>query len=319
MSRFKPVLKCTLFLSGLLAILLVSGFVFKPKDNMKESGIEDFQTNGIRSEKENTIDVLILGDSLSYAGIAPIVMYQDYGITSYVCGSSGQQMFDTYRYLKIAFETQKPKYVILETDALYRKFDVADSVGSDILEALPVFRYHDRWKQLELSDFKGEVNYTAVNDHKGYRYNDTIKGIPNRDYMIETTDIQDMTELSKQYFDEIATFCKENGAELILLSVPSVKNCNYKKHNAIQKLADKYGVEFINMNLMKNEVPIDWEVDTRDKGDHLNHTGATKVTSYLGKYLFENKDLEDHRMDEKYSHWNKSLEEYLKTIQTASK
>lgn len=319
MSKFKPVLKCTLFLSGLLVILLVSGFVFQPKDNKKESGIEDFQTNGIRSEKENTIDVLILGDSLSYAGISPIIMYQDYGITSYVCGSSGQQMFDTYRYLKIAFEKQKPKYVILETDALYRKFDFADSLGSEILGVLPVFRYHDRWKQLNISDFKGEVNYTAINDHKGYRYNDTIKGIPNRDYMVETTEIQDMTDLSKHYFDEIATFCKENGAELILLSVPSVKNCNYKKHNAIQKLANEYKVEFINLNLMKNEVPIDWEVDTRDKGDHLNHTGATKVSKFLGKYLVDNKNLTDHRTDKKYEHWNKSLDSYLQTLDTAKK
>lgn len=319
MRKLKNVLKCTLFLSGLFIILFVSGFVFSPKDNKQESGIEDFQTNGIRSEKSNTIDVLVLGDSLSYAGIAPILMYKDYGITSYVCGSSGQQMFDTYRYLKIAFETQQPKYVILETDALYRKFDMADSVGSDILGVLPVFRYHDRWKQLELNDFKGEVKYTAINDHKGYRYNDTIKGIPNSEYMIETAEIQDMTDLSKQYFDKIAKFCKENNAELILVSIPSVKNCNYKKHNAIQKLADKYEVEFINLNLMSEEVSIDWEVDTRDKGDHLNHTGATKVTSYLGKYLSTNKDLTDHRFDEKYDHWNKSLELYLETIETVEK
>ena len=319
MSKFKIVLKCTLFLSGLLVILLVSGIVFSPKNNTKESGIEDFQTNGIRSEKKNTIDVLFLGDSLSYAGISPIILYKDYGITSYVCGSSGQQMFDTYRYLEIAFENQNPKYVILETDALYRKFDLADSVGSDILGVLPVFRYHDRWKNLELKDFKGEVKYTAVNEHKGYRYNDDIKGIPNRDYMVETTEIQDMTDLSKEYFDQIAQFCKKNGAELILVSVPSVKNCNYKKHNAIQKLADKYDVEFINLNLMPEEVPIDWEVDTRDRGDHLNHTGATKVTTYLGKYLSTTRDLKDHRMDKKYEDWNKSLESYLKTIETAKK
>lgn len=319
MSVLKKVLKCVLFMTGLVVILVVSGLVFMPKNNMKESGIEDFQTNGIRSEKKNTIDVLVLGDSLSYAGISPIIMYKDYGITSYVCGSSGQQMFDTYRYLKIAFENQKPKYVILETDALYRKFDMAESIGSDVQGILPVFRYHDRWKNLELKDFKGKAKYTAVNDHKGYRYNDTIKGIPNKQYMIETTEIQDMTDLSKNYFDQIAQFCRKNGAELILVSVPSVRNCNYKKHNAIKKLADKYGVEFINLNLMPEEVPIDWEVDTRDKGDHLNHTGATKVTSYLGKYLFENKELKDHRFDEKYDHWNKSLEEYLKTLEKAKK
>lgn len=317
MSKFKKVLKCALFLSGLLVILFVSGFVFSPKNNAQESGIEDFQTNGIRSEKKNTIDVLVLGDSLSYAGISPILMYQDYGITSYVCGSSGQQMFDTYRYLKIAFENQNPKYVILETDALYRKFDIADSVGSDILQVLPVFRYHDRWKNLELNDFKGKAKYTAFNEHKGYRYNTDIKGVPNRDYMVETTEIQDMTDLSKEYFDQIAEFCKEKGAELILVSVPSMKNCNYKKHNAIQKLADQYGVEFINLNLMQEEVPIDWEVDTRDKGDHLNHTGATKVTSYLGKYLSTTRDLKDHRLDKKYENWNKSLDSYIKTIETA--
>ena len=319
MSKLKMVLRCALFISGLFVILFVSGFVFSPKNNKKESGIEDFQTNGIRSEKKNTIDVLFLGDSLSYAGISPMDLYKDYGIASYVCGSSGQQMFDTYRYLKIAFETQKPKYVILETDALYRKFDFADSVGSEISSALPVFRYHDGWKKLKVKDFTSEIKYTAVNDYKGYRYNNTIKGIPNRDYMVKTTEIEDMTDLSKYYFDQIATFCKENNAELILMSIPSVRNCNYKKHNAIQKLAKEYKVEFINLNLMKEEVPIDWEVDTRDKGDHLNHTGAVKVTSYIGKYLSENKELADRRLDDKYNHWDKSLDEYLKTVQIAKK
>ena len=68
---------------------------------------------------------------------------------------------------------------------------------------------------------------------------------------------------------------------------------------------------------MQEEVPIDWEVDTRDKGDHLNHTGATQVTSYLGKYLTTTRDLKDHRLDKKYENWNKSLDSYIKTIETA--
>ena len=192
MSKLKLVLRCALFISGLFVILFVSGFIFSPKNNKKESGIEDFQTNGIRSEKKNTIDVLFLGDSLSYAGISPMDLYKDYGIASYVCGSSGQQMFDTYRYLKIAFETQKPKYVILETDALYRKFDFADSVGSEISSALPVFRYHDRWKKLKVKDFTSEIKYTAVNDYKGYRYNNTIKSV----YGVETDGVEPLEILT---------------------------------------------------------------------------------------------------------------------------
>ena len=136
MSKFKIVLRCALFMSGLFVILFVSGFIFSPKNNKKESGIEDYQTNGIRSEKANTIDVLFLGDSLSYAGITPMDLYKDYGITSYVCGSSGQQMFDTYRYLKIAFETQKPKYVILETNKITNRPDINNAHLNTILNLL---------------------------------------------------------------------------------------------------------------------------------------------------------------------------------------
>ena len=314
MDIFKKILRCVGFLAGLVIILMALGPVLAPKNNSENSGIEDVSANGILSERENSIDVLVLGDSLSHTAISPMLLYKDYGITSYLCGSYGQYMYDTLRYLEQAFENQSPKIVLLETDTLYRKFSMTSAIASTVQCELPIFRYHDRWKDLTVTDFKCDIKYTCINDYKGYRGKDKVDGIANEPYMIPTEKVEEISELNKLYMDAIAKFCEEKGTELILVSTPSVKNCSYERHNGIQKIADKYGLEYVDMNLMTEEVPIDWETDTRDKGDHLNHDGAKKVTSYLGKYLAA-KELTNHRGDTAYARWEQSLEIYMEKIE----
>ncbi|MDO4556232.1 MAG: hypothetical protein Q4B70_13985, partial [Lachnospiraceae bacterium] len=42
---------------------------------------------------------------------------------------------------------------------------------------------------------------------------------------------------------------------------------------------------------------------TLDKGNHLNFSGACKVTEYLCSYLKRNFQLPNHHKDEKYREW----------------
>ena len=114
--------------------------------------------------------------------------------------------------------------------------------------------------------------------------------------------------------NNIINLCKKNHIELILVSTPSISNWTYARHNGIQKLADQNGLTYIDMNLMQDQLEIDWETDTRDKGDHLNYSGAVKVTDWLGTYFKQCGEFTDHRQDAAYQSWNKDLKRYEKKV-----
>ena len=298
------------FFLGLAVLLIGLSFVFMPKNNMSEFGMEEVSANGILGEKENTIDVLVLGDSESYSSISPMEIWKETGYTSYVCGTSAQHLNYTVTMLHRAFEKQAPKVVILETNAIYREVTKSSALKAKITNYFSVFQYHDRWKSLGWHDFIGKTNFTWTDDYKGYRYNSSIAPSTKKDYMKETDAIAEIPELNVKYVEKIKAYCDENGAKLLLLSTPSTVNWNYARHNGIQNLADEIDCEYIDLNIMNDKVQIDWNKDTRDKGDHLNHSGAVKVTRYISEFLSETELLTDHRPDAEYAKWNNSLKNY---------
>ena len=135
--------------------------------------------------------------------------------------------------------------------------------------------------------------------------------------MKPTDKVAEIPALNIQYVREMKQFCDENGSRLVLVSTPSTVNWNFQRHNGIQKLANDIGCEYIDLNLMNDRIQIDWSKDTRDKGDHLNHFGAVKVSRFLSEYLKETGLLTDHREDPAYAKWNDSLKKYETVVEKA--
>lgn len=315
LKAIKRISGCTAFLIILSLLLIISSYIFSPKSNQKEAGMENVTANGILGEKDNTIDVLVLGDSEAYATISPMQIWQEHGFTSYVCSSSAQYLSFTEVLLKRTFQNQNPKVVLLEANAIYRETSFMNSLAINAENLISVFKYHNRWKTLRINDFYDSVEYTWTDDYKGFNYSKTVLFTNNTNYMIETDEIAEIQLINENSVKSIAEFCKEHGAEFFLFSAPSAKNWTYEKHNGIQNLADKYQIEYIDLNLLSDEVPIDWQKDTKDQGDHLNYYGAVKATKYIGEYLKSNYELPDHRTDNEYSSWNEALERYLRTVE----
>ena len=139
-----------------------------------------------------------------------------------------------------------------------------------------------------------------------------INAANSSNHMSFTEEIENIPGINVSLVKNIRDVCERKGAELVLISTPSTVNWNYKKHNGISQLAKEIECEYIDLNLENDIIGIDWLHDTRDKGDHLNHFGAVKVTNYLSDYLQKTNLLSDHREDEAFQNWNEALEKYLK-------
>lgn len=315
MIYIKRIFTFVLFALGLVGLLIGSSYIFLPKSNEKDSGIEEFKANGILGEADNSIDILFLGDSELYSAIIPLQIWQDTGYTSYNCGTSGQTLDYTEVMLKRTFEKQSPKIVVMETHAIYRKLTVKNVVFTKISDYFSVFRYHNRWKTMNFTEINKPVEYKFTDECKGYRFSTKKKAsTKGKTYMTATEKSAVIEKVNRRSVERIKKICEENGAKLVLVSTPSTKCWNYQRHNGIEAFAKEIGCEFIDTNLMPKEIPIDWANDTRDKGDHLNYYGAKKVTSFLSEYLKSTDLLTDKRGNPDYENWDNALKEFNKKL-----
>lgn len=319
MKKHKNLLCSLLFLAILFGLLTAGSWLVEPKNNEKASGMRNASATGYLTERENSMDYLVIGDSETYSSISPMQLWEDYGYTGYVCGTPSQHIEDTFGYLKAFCQVQTPKLVIFEANALYRSSgfqdDVSRIVSRSIEKTLPIFEYHDRWKSLSMADI-GQVNYTWRNYLKGFI--PTWKSKPwtgGNGYMLKTDKKKEIQDVNQYYFGQIASFCEERNIPFLVVNVPAPVNWNYQKHNGVKSLTKSYDVPYYDMNLRVEKMNIDWQGDSRDGGDHMNIYGAQKVTYFLGKYLAKHYDLPDHRGDPAYNSWDQDLEKYQKTVE----
>lgn len=299
MKLNKNIFKCVGFLLGLILLLLIASYFFRRKDGLYvyDSLSVSVKTADIKAEPDNSLDILFFGDSESYSSFHPRYLYSKFGYTSFVGGTAAQKVCDTYAILKGAFETQSPKVIVLETNCLYRKLkskdENPDMVMNYLTDTFPVFANHSYWKGWarkllpKSRDVKRRKN-------KGFIVRENVIPYKGGRYMRKTKKKRTIKKDISSYLEQIISLCEENNAELILVSTPSAKNWSYKKHNGVKVWADAHDITYIDLNL-NDEVDIDWLTDTKDGGDHLNLSGAKKVTKFMGKYFRENYELTDHR------------------------
>ena len=309
-EKFK-ILKIVVFICAVFTIIGVLSVMVNP-DNTG-AGVDKFDKVVIDadSENENSIDVVVIGDSEAYRSIIPPEMYRKYGFTSYVAASPAQKTYQSYDMLEAILERQKPRVCILEPNVLFRDYSIVSSVWPRFERTFPIFKYHNAWKGVFDSDYK--YDDLSFDSFKGYRYIDSVKATKNVNYMVQTDSTEPISTSNTNDFRRIYELCKKNDIKLLVLRTPSIKNWNYAKYDAVRQLTEKYKVKFIDLN-MDDSIGIDWTQDTYDKGDHLNYSGAEKVTNFLGAYLNKHYDLPDHRGDKEYASWEKSVEKYLQKI-----
>lgn len=300
----------------LLAILLTfATLILTPKNNSPvERGLIGEYYDEV--DKGRTHQVVFVGDCEVYESFVPPVLYEEYGITSYIRGSAQQLIWQSYYLLEEIFEYESPDVVVFNVLSMkygepqreeYNRMTLDGMRNSQIkhnaIKAsmteeenilsyyLPLLRYHQRWKELTGDDFKYMLGTDNVS-HNGYLMQtavnpktDTLEGRPLSNY--------DLPAISFEYLRKMKDLCNQNGAELILIKAPTnVRNYWWYDEwdEQIVKFADENNLSYYNF-IGNEEIGIDWSQDTYDYGMHLNVFGAEKMTHFFGKILSEKHNL----------------------------
>lgn len=341
----KKVLKIIIFLSIFMILFCTLGVFFNPTGTINE-WFQSYTVIEFYKEKENSIDVLYVGNSCIYTGISPMEIYKNTGITGYSFSTSGQKIVSSYYFIKEALRSQSPKVVFLEIgEAFSKKEDneelntrrAIDSLkfskvklemildsdyglsGFDKLSCIfPLLRYHSRWSNLDESDFRKFIN-KDIYTYKGYLLDGKVskyagpvdkhfkKEIDNQKELEE--ELAKIPKEVKEKIDKIIEVCAQNDCKLVFIKIPEPKSWNDEKHEIISEYAKEKNIDFIDLNY-DDKINIDWQNDTQDGGNHLNIFGAEKIGVYLSQYLQNNFNLEDHRNDANYESWNDLLVKY---------
>ncbi|GAB6168450.1 hypothetical protein JCM1393_09100 [Clostridium carnis] len=309
--RFKNIIKPIIFISIFLLILITLTPFF----------VKNTVGKGIEFEEKDTIDYFVIGDSEAYTSISPMEIWNKYGFAGYNLGLSGQRLQEIYYLLERAIENQTPKVVMLETNAIYTSFKMYDEttrvVQSILGNNFKIYQYHNRWKDFTFGIAKNNntnSNKEKINIMKGFHYNNKIKPYTKGNYINKTDEVKEIKKVPLYYLDKIVELCKEKNIQLILYSAPTPHNWTYEKHNGVKNFAKENNLPLIDLNLKNDELKIDWLKETYDKGDHMNFSGAKKVTDYMGEYLSKNTNLIDRRQDKEYESWNETWKKYLNKI-----
>ncbi len=316
----------------LLAAFYLLQRLFMPK--YMSSVVEGAMIAEYYGEKKDH-DVIFIGDCELYENISPLVLWEEYGINSYIRGSAQQLLWQSYYLAEETFTYETPKVLVFSVLAM--KYDepqkeaynrmtldgmrwsaskVASIKASMTKEerfveyVFPLLRYHSRWSELTKEDFQYFWKRKKVT-HNGYYMRvdslpakDVPKGRPLGDY--------EFGEQAWMYLEKLTDLCKKHGVKLVLVKAPSLYPYWYEEWDEqIKDYAKEHGLAYYNLLEAADEIGLDYQKDTYDGGLHLNLSGAEKLASYFGNILAKDCGLSSRRGEEALEQsWRKKRELY---------
>lgn len=300
-----------IWLSSILAVVILLGYVqlvVTPKyiDNPEGALIGEYYGSTMDH------DVLFIGDCEAYETFVPTVLWEEYGIRSYVRGSAQQLVWQSYYLLEETFRYEKPKTVVFNVLALkygepqneaynrmtldgmkwsrskWNAIRASMTAEESMLDYIfPLLRFHSRVTTLGKEDFRYAFGAPDVS-HNGYLMQTGVVPMTEEEVWVKGLSDYTLPATSMEYLEKMRLLCEENGSELILVKSPtnSWGFWWYDEWDAqIVSYAEEKGLAYYNLIKESEAIGLDWSRDTYDEGIHLNVYGAEKTTRYFGALL----------------------------------
>ena len=142
--------------------------------------------------EEKDFDVIFIGDCEVYENFSPAVLWQEYGINSYIRGSAQQYIWQSYYLLEDTLRYEVPEVLVFNVLSLQYNESQREAYNRMTLEGMewslpkvkailasmkpeeefldyvfPILRYHSRWSELTGADVQYLFDKKQVS-HNGY-------------------------------------------------------------------------------------------------------------------------------------------------------
>ena len=341
--RKKGIIGLSLALLLFIQVLCFLQLLVTPK-YMEES--RDGAMIGEYYDQAGYQDLIFLGDCEVYENFSPVVLWEEYGISSWIRGSAQQTIWQSCCLMEETFRYETPRVMVF--NVLSMKYSTPQSTADPLrreaynrmtLDTMrwssckwrcirasmteqerqqgamwtylfPILRYHERWSQLTQEDIRYLFHRDPVTDN-GYLMQTGVA--PFTQPHEEPPPVEeDFGEESWAYLDRMRLLCEENGTRLVLIKAPSLYprwwDCWDER---IRDYARRYELPYYNLLEAQEAIGLDWSADTYDTGLHLNVWGAEKLSRYFGRLLQQDLALPDRRDDPALSAvWEEKLRIY---------
>lgn len=324
----RRILKMTVLFIVTVVFFVVLSFSFIHTSISAESHIRNFY-----KEPKNSIDVLMIGASETYADYSPPLAYKQQNYTSYqICfeGAPGS----LYRsMLTEGLKTQSPKLVVFEVNGFFFNDD-SMATEADLrlwLDSIPmsknwydtinefvpkserinyyfnILKYHSNWKKpgtlLKRLKNKYRINKEGISLMKSFS-TFTMMGTEN----FKKTNPRTIKPIGEKYLEELLKYCNERGLKNVLfMRAPHYSKLNKKNEKKMIDLIKKYGYDYVNFDNRLKDIGLDFKTDFYN-GEHTNVFGMEKFTKYFSKYVVDNYDVKNEHSDEIKNQWKKCVD-----------
>lgn len=292
---------------------------------------------------ENSVDIIFCGSSDIYASMYPIVMYEEYGITGFNLGISGQTAMTEYYMLEYALEHHMPKVVVIGLcgltvdrkcdneawESTYRKVvetmpdrRLKNNLIKDIVNGnenqtyqsfyMPLLRYHDRWCELVRADFDKSLTGKEYSEYTyGALMNKTIVEIDENAIPYSDDENIEIAAEADFYLKKVVELCKENGIHCVALNPPSCLTRNEHEIAVRQQWCNEQEIPYIDYDIDENfkALNMDLKKDFYNEG-HLNVYGGRKASIDICGKLIDWYGIQGNMNQNTKNSWDKNLEAY---------
>lgn len=309
-ERSRKVIKIVAF--TLCAVILFS-FISTILERKTYDGAWNYMAkfNEFYSLDNNTLDYIGVGSSHMYCTLNPLDVWKKSGAAGFVLATQRQPLGASYHYIKEAFKTQSPKYVILEGYMICAEETHDSGVLYDAIDPLKpsfnkfqminklvpydqrpnyyfnILKYHSRWSSVTADEINSIFD-KHIDTYKGFvALQGSFSGNNHIPDYENTKDVQ-LSEYNLDILNDIYELTKSHNAELIIMFGPYESDSVglIEKIKAEIKWAKQKDVPVLDYTQLLDTIGIDAESDYYDAG-HFDVSGAAKASSHFADYLLE--------------------------------